>query len=215
MGQLNQGSAISCSSDGKCSLGCISSVVSISLLIAVWQIYKAFKKRQNIKLKQKYFKRNGGLLLQIHSSDNHGGQGTVYKGMLMDGNIVAVKKSRMLEGNRFDEKKVEHFINEENLLFDILDSTIVNDSPMEEITAMAKLARRCLNLNGKKRPAMKQVAMELELIRASEAGVAIEECGDEESEKDEIIESWNANLSWSTSISITTESTTLPLNTTF
>ncbi|GMJ03492.1 WALL ASSOCIATED KINASE (WAK)-LIKE 10 [Hibiscus trionum] len=79
---------------------------------------------------------------------------------------------------------------------------------------MAKLARRCLNLNRKKRPTMKQVAMELELIKAWKAGDAIEEV-DEESETYEIIEFWNANLSWSTSISITTESTTLPLNLTF
>ncbi|KAK8561058.1 hypothetical protein V6N13_149752 [Hibiscus sabdariffa] len=402
-------------------IGCITSIVSISLLVAVWQIHKAWKKRQDIKLKQKYFKRNGGLLLQKHLSSNEGsvekiklytskemekatdsynknrilgqgGQGTVYKGMLTDGRIVAVKKSKMLEGNRFDEKKVEQFINEviilsqinhrnvvkllgccleaevpllvyefiqngtlydlihyqteefpltwemrlriaieianalfylhsaasvsiyhrdikssnillddkyrakvsdfgtsrsialekthlttgvqgtfgymdpeyfrsnqfteksdvysfgvvlvelltgrkpilsdqteeerslisyflrsmqEDTLFNILDSTIVNDSPEKDIKAMAKLVKRCLNLNGKRRPTMKQVAMELELIKASKADVDIEEGGDEESETDDIIESWNANLSWSTSISITTESTTLPLNPTF
>ncbi|GMJ07945.1 WALL ASSOCIATED KINASE (WAK)-LIKE 10 [Hibiscus trionum] len=79
----------------------------------------------------------------------------------------------------------------EDSLPDILNSRIVNNSPETEIAAMSKLARRCLNLNGKKRPTMKQVAMELELIKASKAGDAIEEV-DEESETDEIIESWNA-----------------------
>ncbi|KAL4351846.1 hypothetical protein GQ457_06G000720 [Hibiscus cannabinus] len=104
---------------------------------------------------------------------------------------------------------------QEDSLLDILDSTIVNDSSEREMIAMAKLAKRCLNLNGKRRPTMKQVAMELELIKTSKADVDIEEGGDEESETDDIIESWNANVSWSTSISITTETTTLPLNPTF
>lgn len=36
-----------------------------------------------------------------------GGQGTVYKGMLVDGRIVAVKKSTVV-----DEDKLEEFINE-------------------------------------------------------------------------------------------------------
>ena len=86
------------------------------------------------KRKQKFFKKNGGLLLQQRMSSNEvnvdrailfslkdlekatdrfnmnrilgkGGQGTVYKGMLVDGKIVAVKKFKV-EGN------VEEFINE-------------------------------------------------------------------------------------------------------
>ncbi|MBA0628711.1 hypothetical protein Godav_023384 [Gossypium davidsonii] len=62
---------------------------------------------------------------------------------------------------------------------------------------MAKLAKRCLNLNGKKRPTMKQVTMELELIKASEEGNAIEGSGDEESQIDDIFESWDINPSCS------------------
>ncbi|KAL4354440.1 hypothetical protein GQ457_06G000730 [Hibiscus cannabinus] len=209
--QLNQGTNTSCSSDGEycwrklnsthlcvCTAkdyigqatyceGCITSIVSISLLIATWQMRKAWKKRQDIKLKQKYFKRNGG-----------------QKPILSD----QTEEARSL---------ISYFLlsMQEDSLLDILDSTIVNDSSEREIIAMAKLARRCLNLNGKRRPTMKQVAMELELIKTSKADVDIEEGGDEESETDDIIESWNANVSWSTSISITTESTTLPLNPTF
>ncbi|KAJ6674741.1 hypothetical protein OIU85_010956 [Salix viminalis] len=47
---------------------------------------------------------------------------------------------------------------------------------MEEITAVGKLARRCLGLHGSTRPDMKRVAMELETIRASQgASSAIQE----------------------------------------
>ncbi|PPS13318.1 hypothetical protein GOBAR_AA07314 [Gossypium barbadense] len=332
-------------------------------------------------LKQKYFKRNGGLLLQQHSSEGNvkkiklftskemekatdhynenrilgqGGQGTVYKGMLIDGSIVAIKKSKMVEGKKFDEKKVEQFINEviilsqinhrnvvkllgccleaevpllvyefipnaasapiyhrdikssnillddkyrakvsdfgtsrsvaleqthlttrvegtfgymdpeyfrtnqfteksdvysfgvvlielltgqkpisanqsepvrslvsyflhsmqENSLFKIINPMVVKDGPEQEIMVVALLAKRCLNLNGKKRPTMKQVAMELEMIKAS-GGTVIEDCGDEESEIDDMIHSWDTNPSSSMSRTIPTDSVTFPLNSSF
>ncbi|CAN7058935.1 unnamed protein product [Brassica oleracea var. botrytis] len=105
-------------------------VSSVSLL------RKYLKKRKVTQRKKKFFKRNGGLLLQqqlntregnvektrIFSSRElekatenfsesrilgQGGQGTVYKGMLVDGRTVAVKKSQVV-----DEDKLEEFINE-------------------------------------------------------------------------------------------------------
>ncbi|MBA0856693.1 hypothetical protein Goshw_001715 [Gossypium schwendimanii] len=244
-----------------------------------------------------------------------GGQGTVYKGMLIDGSIVAIKKSKMVEGKKFDETKVEQFINEKlsssianalfylhsaasapiyhrdikssnilldnkyrakvsdfgtsrsvalkqtylttqvqgtfgymdleyfqssqfieksnvysfgvvlielltgqkpisaeqskpvrslvsyfldsmqkNSLFNILDPMVVKDGPELESIVVALLAKRCLNLNGKKRPTLKQVAMELELSKAL-GGNVIEDHGDEESEIDDMIHSWETNPS--------------------
>ncbi len=107
------------------------------------------KKRKNIKRKEKFFKRNGGLLLQqqlsssevnvektklfsskdLEKATNHfnvnrilgqGGQGTVYKGMLVDGKIVAVKKSKVI-----DEGKLEEFINEVVILSQINHRNVV------------------------------------------------------------------------------------------
>ncbi|XP_040957887.1 wall-associated receptor kinase-like 22 [Gossypium hirsutum] len=218
-----------------------------------------------------------------------GGQGTVYKGMLTDGSIVAIKKSKMVEGKNFDEKKVKQFINEViilsqvnhrnvvkllgccleaevpllvyefipngtlynlihsqneefpltwemrlrigieianavfylhsaasgNSLFDILDSRVVNDGPEKEIIEVAKLAKRCLNLNGKKRLTMKRVAMELELIKASKEDNVIEGSGDEESETDDIIESGDDIASYSITESFEIDSETVPLNSSF
>ncbi|GAB4835420.1 Wall-associated receptor kinase-like 1 [Ancistrocladus abbreviatus] len=107
------------------------------------------KRRKDAKRKAKFFKQNGGLLLQQqitsdagvvdktkiftindleNATDNFnenrilgkGGQGIVYKGMLMDGRIVAIKKSREL-----DEDQLEQFINEPVILSQINHRNVV------------------------------------------------------------------------------------------
>lgn len=98
---------------------------------------------------RKFFRRNGGMLLKQQlarkegnvemskiftsnelqkATDNfnknrvlgQGGQGTVYKGMLVDGRIVAVKRSKAM-----DEDRVEEFINEVVVLAQINHRNIV------------------------------------------------------------------------------------------
>uniref|UniRef100_A0A803KMT4 Uncharacterized protein n=1 Tax=Chenopodium quinoa TaxID=63459 RepID=A0A803KMT4_CHEQI len=118
-------------------------------LVGCW-LYKLVKRRQAIKQKALYFEKNGGLLLQQQqmslgqgvvertkiftiaelqkatdqfSEDRIlglGGHGTVYKGMLGEGKIVAVKKSKRLE-----ESEMREFINEVAILSQINNKNIV------------------------------------------------------------------------------------------
>ena len=106
------------------------------------------KRRSEIQLKKKFFKRNGGLLLQQLSSSEHnvqntklfnskeldtateqfnesrilgkGGQGTIYKGMFTDGRVVAIKKCNMV-----DEGNLEQSINEIIILSQINHRNVV------------------------------------------------------------------------------------------
>ncbi|KAM4089971.1 hypothetical protein ACJW30_09G024600 [Castanea mollissima] len=129
---------------------CPSSLGLLFLLFIIWWLYKVIKKRNKIKLRQqKFFKRIGGLLLQqqISSNENNvqiakifnskelenatdrfnenrilgkGGQDTVFKGMLIDGRIVAIKKC-----NTVDEGNLEQFINEIIILSQINHRNVV------------------------------------------------------------------------------------------
>ncbi|XP_061958510.1 wall-associated receptor kinase-like 8 [Populus nigra] len=120
------------------------------LLIGGWWLYRIMEKRKSNELKQKFFRQNGGLLLQqqlssgdqggisktkLFSSEEletatdsfnvnrilgQGGQGTVYKGMLPDGVIVAVKRSTVV-----GEENLEGFINEVCILSQINQRNIV------------------------------------------------------------------------------------------
>nr|XP_029150142.1 putative wall-associated receptor kinase-like 16 [Arachis hypogaea] len=56
----------------------------------------------------------------------------------------------------------------ENRLLHIVDKGIINEAKVEHVYEFAKIAKQCLNLKGEERPTMKEVAMEIEGIRAEE-----------------------------------------------
>ncbi|XP_028230615.1 uncharacterized protein LOC114410917 [Glycine soja] len=124
------------------------SVSILTLLGGTFYMYWTSKKRNLIRLKEQYFQQNGGLLLQqvvrysgstemtkiftveeLSQATNNfdesmvlgqGGQGTVYKGILSNNRIVAIKMSRISNPNQ-----VEHFINEMILLSQINHRNVV------------------------------------------------------------------------------------------
>jgi len=130
-------------------VGILIGLSGLVFFVGLFWLFKLIKKRRNINRSKKFFKRNGGLLLkqQLTTKDGNvemskifsskelrkatdnfsidrvlgqGGQGTVYKGMLVDGSIVAVKRSKVV-----DEDKMEEFINEIVLLSQINHRNIV------------------------------------------------------------------------------------------
>jgi serine/threonine protein kinase len=131
-------------------IGTGTGVGAILLVVGLWCLYKVLKRRRKMKLKENFFKRNGGLLLKQELSTGkeghvektklftskelekatdhynksrilgHGGQGTVYKGMLDDGRIIAVKMS-----TKVDEENLQQFINEVVILSQINHRNIV------------------------------------------------------------------------------------------
>ncbi|KAF8041385.1 hypothetical protein BT93_A0096 [Corymbia citriodora subsp. variegata] len=121
----------------------------IVLLFSIGFLYVGYKKRKFIKLREQYFKQNGGLLLQQQlqecdrttkavklfsaeelekATDNYderrivgqGGYGTVYKGMLPNNMVVAIKKSKHV-----DQSQIEQFINEVIVLSQINNRNVV------------------------------------------------------------------------------------------
>ncbi|KAF7145672.1 hypothetical protein RHSIM_Rhsim04G0078100 [Rhododendron simsii] len=109
----------------------------VSLLIGVIWIYSCINRRKLIKLREQFFQQNGGLLMkqkissiegtsaesskiftaeELKKATNNyaenrilgrGGYGVVYKGILPDQSVVAIKKSKVMDANQ-----VEQFINE-------------------------------------------------------------------------------------------------------
>ncbi|KAL3520404.1 hypothetical protein ACH5RR_018553 [Cinchona calisaya] len=62
----------------------------------------------------------------------------------------------------------------QNLLHMILDPQLVDERNEEEVIAVAKLAKWCISLNGKLRPTMKEVTIQLENIKLSGGDLTIQ-----------------------------------------
>ncbi|KAF8028502.1 hypothetical protein BT93_E1199 [Corymbia citriodora subsp. variegata] len=149
-GGIGQGCTIKPSHLMEILVGVATGIGGIVLLLLCWWLPKYTKRRREAKLKQKFFQRNGGIVLQqrlFFIENNHmekgklfalteldtatdhfnknrilgqGGQGTVFKGMLPDGTIVAVKKSKVI-----DIGQVEQFVNEIVILSQINHRNVV------------------------------------------------------------------------------------------
>ncbi|GAY51726.1 hypothetical protein CUMW_136450 [Citrus unshiu] len=73
-----------------------------------------------------------------------------------------------------DESLAAYFLHvmKDDRLFEIFDSHILKEGCKDEIVVAVKLTKRCLNLNGKKRPIMREVSMKLSRIRECNNGAS-------------------------------------------
>ncbi|XP_047164470.1 wall-associated receptor kinase-like 2 [Vigna umbellata] len=92
----------------------------------------------------------------------------------------------------------------ENQVYEILDGRVAKEAMKDDILAIANLAMRCLRLNGRKRPTMKEVSLELEALRKVQSSLQIKH--DHEHKTSDIIQECTEE---SMSLSLQLESTSL------
>ncbi|KAJ3680184.1 hypothetical protein LUZ60_016462 [Juncus effusus] len=81
--------------------------------------------------------------------------------------LLTRRKAFYFEGPEEERSLSSRFLSlmKENRIEEILDDEIVNEKDLDLIKQVAKLAKDCLNLDGEKRPEMKEVAVELARLR--------------------------------------------------
>ncbi|XP_015572172.2 wall-associated receptor kinase-like 1 [Ricinus communis] len=91
--------------------------------------------------------------------------------------LITGEKPISFDRNEDERSLVAHFISsmKEDRLLQILDPRVAREARREDMHAIAKLATSCVRLNGKKRPTMREVAMELDGLRKSERCLQIDQ----------------------------------------
>ncbi|KAG2319831.1 hypothetical protein Bca52824_013044 [Brassica carinata] len=164
------------------------------LAVGMWLLCKVHRKRKAVNQKKKFFKRNGGLLLQ---QQTHVLQCSVNRTKLFSS--VRMLGAYFLEAMRNDR------------LHDILDARIKEECDHEEVFAVAKLARRCLSLNSEYRPTMRDVFIELDHMQSKGKSTQIQAQKGEEHDHIHISISESMSLSY-TSPDIVVENSSFSLD---
>ncbi|KAK9214115.1 hypothetical protein WN944_006103 [Citrus x changshan-huyou] len=108
---------------------------------------------------------------EYHQSSQLTDKSDVYSFGVVLVELLTGKKPIFSAGNTSQENVslAAYFVHSmrKNRLYDILDDQVMKLGKKNQIMAFANLAERCLDLNGKKRPTMEEVSMELNGIRGS------------------------------------------------
>nr|GMD51044.1 putative wall-associated receptor kinase-like 16 [Ipomoea batatas] len=141
------------------------SLGTITLLISGFCVYLGYRRRKSVQMKEKFFKENGGLILQQRIA-----QGTASSRTTRIFTAEELKKATnnydqtLIVGEGEEERNLSlHFLSslKENRLFGIFDDNVVCEGTTEELMEVSLLAERCLNVKGEDRPTMKEVAVVL------------------------------------------------------
>ncbi|KAK8648453.1 hypothetical protein V6N13_129205 [Hibiscus sabdariffa] len=156
---------------------CISFL--FSLLCCSW-VYFGVRQRKLSKLKQHNFQQNGGILLleQLSERGEYGETAKIFTVEELKKATNNYHESRILGRGGLKAISFERPEHERNLsvyfasvmkegrLLDIIDGRVVDDRNIEELKEVATLAGRCVRVKGEERPSMKEVASELQGLRA-------------------------------------------------
>ncbi|KAL9313670.1 hypothetical protein ACSQ67_019122 [Phaseolus vulgaris] len=180
--------------------GCVSNlqrvvneiVIGLVLLLfgSGW-LYHVFGKRKRVSLTARYFKSNGGLMLQqqiskmegsfeiakiftarelkkatenFHESRiiGRGGYGTVYKGILPNDQLLTGRRALSFDMPEEKRNLALYFLSAvKNDCLFQIVEDCVNEGNSEQVKEVSNIAQWCLRLRGEERPGMKEVAMEL------------------------------------------------------
>ncbi|CAK8542470.1 unnamed protein product [Lathyrus sativus] len=91
--------------------------------------------------------------------------------------IITGRKPITFNDEDEGQNMTAHFLSamKDNQLSDVVDKTVLKEARKDDILAIANLAMRCLRLNGKKRPTMKEVSAELEALRKVQSFIYIQD----------------------------------------
>ena len=92
----------------------------------------------------------------------------VYSFGVLLAELLTGMKALSFERPEEERNLAMHFVSSmnESRLFEILDQQMLNEGNVEQLNEVAMLAKRCLKLKGEERPTLKEVAMELEGLKA-------------------------------------------------
>nr|GME07460.1 putative wall-associated receptor kinase-like 16 [Ipomoea batatas] len=144
---------------------------TIMLLVICFSLYLAYRQRKSLQMREKFFRDNGGMILQQRITQGGASSGTtrIFSAEELKKATNNYDHTRIIGQGGFEKERQlsQYFLSllKENQLFKIIDDNIVCEGNTEELQEVALLAKRCLNVKGEDRPTMKEVAVELSGLR--------------------------------------------------